>query len=135
MYAPTLRVVVAAMALVLPVLAACGSDDNELCKARDDVRRSFERLQAVNVIEQGTNALRPAVDQLRKDLTRLGEEAKDAYGPQVTALRTALESLGTSIRGTEGQPLTDRIRQSADALQQVRTAAEQLFESVSKECP
>jgi methyl-accepting chemotaxis protein len=126
------------LAILLAGLLPIGCDTNSpesLCEARDDVQRSLDRVLDVNVIEQGTNALRSPLNQLRQDLTALADAAEEEFRDETTALRTALENVSNSIRDTEGMPLTDRASQFADALQQVVTAAEQLIGAVAAGCP
>jgi methyl-accepting chemotaxis protein len=126
------------LAILLAGLLPIGCDTNaskSVCEARDDVQRSLDRVLDVNVIQEGTNALRSPLNQLRQDLTELADAAEEEYRDETTALRTALENVGKSIRDTEGMPLTDRASQFGDALQQVVRAAEQLIQAVTAGCP
>ncbi|MGD9889942.1 MAG: hypothetical protein AB7R89_06480 [Dehalococcoidia bacterium] len=126
------------LAILLAGLLPIGCDTNtseSVCEARDDVRRSLDLVLDVNVIQQGTNALRSPLNQLRQDLTELADAAEAEFRDETTALRTALDNVSTSIRDTEGMPLTERASQFADALQQVVTAAQQLIEAVGAGCP
>jgi methyl-accepting chemotaxis protein len=122
------------LAGLLPI--ACDTESSaSVCEARDDVQRSLDLVLDVNVIQQGTNALRSPLNQLRQDLTELADAAENEYRDQTTALRTALDNLNNSIRDTEGMPLTDRASQISDAFQQVVTATNQLIQAVTAGCP
>jgi uncharacterized protein YoxC len=126
------------LAILLAGLVPIGCDTNSsesVCEARDDVQRSLDLVLDVNVIQQGTNALRSPLNQLRQDLTELADAAENEFRDQTTALRTALDSLNNSIRDTEGMPLTDRASQISNSFQQVVTATNQLIQALAAGCP
>jgi hypothetical protein len=113
---------------------ACGDDGPDLCDAEDDARSSFETLVSINVIQEGTNAVRDAAADLRADLETLSEAAQDEFTPQVADLRSSLDAVNAAVTQTEGQSLPDRARQIGDAMNGLRTSAAALFDAVDTRC-
>jgi hypothetical protein len=108
-------------------LAACGDDGGDggdgdegaaegagVCEARDELTESFAALGDIDVVNDGTDAVRAAVDSIGEDLEALreaaGDEADDeldAVGAAVDDLRTAVGDLGGESVGAVGTALAD----------------------------
>jgi hypothetical protein len=131
-------VLVALMAASLGAGTGTGGEAGTLCEARDDVQAALDRLLDVDVIREGTNALRAALEQLRAALTDFAELAR-GQGEQVrgdiSQLRAAIDAVPATIRDSEGEPLVDRARSIADALALVVNQTGQLLQSVAPVCP
>jgi gas vesicle protein len=123
----------AALLSVSVVLGACSdsNDKSSLCSDVDALKSSTQQLKDVNVVQQGTSALRSALDQVKSDATALADSAKDEFKPQVEALTSALSALGTAVKNI-GSAGTEPVQQ---ALSSVQSAATNLQNDVtSKKC-
>jgi hypothetical protein len=128
---------VAALMLLLaaPLSAGCDRGGDDVCEARDEVQEALDQLRNVNVIQQGTNSLRPALEQLREAVTDFADAAGDQFGEQATTLRAAIDNVTATVRDSAGMSLIDRARAIGDSLQQVVTVAGLLFQAAAAECP
>jgi hypothetical protein len=144
-------VAVVALLVVLLGLAlstAAGAEPDPLCVARDEVQAAVDQLQDVDVIQEGTPALRAALERLRRALTAFADAARAvtaftdaarAQGEEVRAaaarLRMASDAVPATIRDSEGQPLVERARAISDALALVVNLTGQLLQAVAPVCP
>ncbi|MGH2588707.1 MAG: hypothetical protein ACRDJE_27595 [Dehalococcoidia bacterium] len=128
---------VAALMLLLavPLSTGCDRGSDDVCGARDEVQEALDQLRNVNVIQQGTNSLRPALEQLREAVTDFADAAGDQFSEQATTLRAAIDNVTATVRDSAGMSLIDRARAIGDSLQQVVTVAGLLFQAAAAECP
>jgi hypothetical protein len=129
----------AAVVLVVLVAASLGAGQDTaprtVCEARDDLRAAVDRLLDVDVIRDGTNALRAALEDLREALTAFTGVADERVDAAASELRAAIDDVPATIRETQGQSLVDRARAIADALALVVNRAGQLLQTVAPACP
>jgi hypothetical protein len=121
-------VVVVALTIAT-VLGGCSeskSDTNALCGSKDKFAASVQSLKDVDVVKEGTSALRAAVERVQADGRAFMNEAKSSYGNEVEHLRVSLSELGTALK----QVRSDGIQPVASAATVVQTSAATLIDKV-----
>jgi hypothetical protein len=105
-------------ALVLAVgLGACSGDDSsegssaadtenaeQLCADWAQTRAAVTALADVDVVADGTDALRAAVDGVTETLRPLRESAGESVGDEVEDLGQSVADLATEVAGLTGEP-------------------------------
>lgn len=106
----------AAVALAV-LLAACSSSDSSTsassptpdpCAALQTLQTSITSLLAVQPVQQGTDAVKTAVDQVVADAETAASEAGTELAPQIDALKTSVTAMSDTIAnaGTAGVAAT-----------------------------
>lgn len=123
------RPAVAAAALLLAVGAAalvgCGDDESaqdRYCDAGQSLDESLSALFELDVIAEGTNGLRSALEDVGNDLTALRDSASDAAADEVDALNDAVEALGGAVDAAGDSLSSDSAADVVDAIGEVRSA-------------
>jgi hypothetical protein len=117
--------------------AGPGTEPSTLCEARDELQAALDRLLAVDVIREGTTALRVALADLRRALTDVAELVRgqgEQVRTNVAELRAAGDAVPATIRDTEGQALVDRTQALSDALALVVNHTGHLLQAVAPVC-
>ena len=101
--------VAAALCLPIVMLASCGNDEKAspeqiYCDAAKTLRTDVQSLVDLDVIAEGTNAMKDRVSTIRTDLDKLIAAGSDLAKDDVAALQTSVDQLQTSIDalGTQG---------------------------------
>jgi hypothetical protein len=121
-------------ALLLAGAATACSDDSSngesqsttsttasVCDQRTAVSDAVDELKNVNVIEDGTSSLEPAIDDVKQAVDALGESAESEIQPEVDAVKSSLSELESAIGDV-----------ASNGLQPVATAAAATGEAASK---
>ena len=129
--------------VVLGLLSACGSSDDsssapegkeQVCAARDQLEASVSGLVDPDLLTEGTDGIRDAVDQVADDVQELRAAAGDDYGPQVEALQTDLEDLQNAVTELGAGGVGEGLAAVGTAITAVGTDASELFSLVSADC-
>lgn len=129
-------------------LAGCSDDDSsddgaasaeeQVCEDWAQVQSSVTALRDVDVVADGTDALRSAVDTVADTVDRLGDSAGDQVDDEVAALGTAVGDLGDELRGVAEDPLGEGAGSDmaaiGEAVQQVTAAADDLGTELQPGC-
>lgn len=102
------------------------SDTKALCDSKDKFAASVQSLKDVDVVQEGTSAVRSAVERVQADGRAFMNEAKSRYGNEVEDLRVSLSKLGTALKQVE----SDGIEPVAGAAAVVQTSASTLIDEV-----
>jgi hypothetical protein len=147
-------------ALVLAVgIGACSDDDSpdttaetsdaeQVCDDWTQLQAAVTALADVDVVADGTDALRTAVDGVTGALEQLRDSAGEAAGDEVDALGSAVDELTTEVSGLadgsagEGDGDGDPADEGAgsglvavgEAVQGVATATEDLGAELQPDC-
>lgn len=115
---------------------ACSSNGaTNVCDQRAAVERSFQNLSQVNVVTDGTDALRSAVDDVKTQVDELAKVAKDQFGDQIQAMRTALGDLGSAIASLpQAGSLSEASANFASPLSEVSAAVDDLKSALANAC-
>jgi len=102
------------------------SDTKALCDSKDKFAASVQSLKDVDAVQEGTSAVRSAVERVQADGRAFMNEAKSRYGNEVEDLRVSLSKLGTALKQVE----SDGIEPVAGAAAVVQTSASTLIDEV-----
>jgi hypothetical protein len=117
--------------------ASPSAASSALCADAAALRAALGKLTSIQA-----SAGQGAVNEVKADLanvktatTRFANDAKGEWQPQTSALKSALDSLGTAVQKLTANPSTTAVSGVVTAVGQVTTAAQQLFAAVGKDCP
>ena len=131
----------AALCLSIVVLASCGGDDTEaspeqaFCDAAATLRTDVQALVELDVIAEGTNALKDRVSTIQTDLDELIAAGSDLAKDDVAALETSVDELQTSIDALGEQGIT--VANASNVLGNVTDLGPRisaLWETISEAC-
>ena len=132
-----LSLVTIVLALLLPMMAGCGGDDDEpsaVCSSVDALEASVETVTTVE-LDQGVLAeLRDNLEQVRSDLGTVRDDAADEYASEIDALDQAAEAVGSSLRAALSSPSSEAISAIGAAVEQLGTSLTTLKEAVASTC-
>ena len=143
------------VAAVLMLAVACGDDDEPtngvstgtpgvstgtpeeatVCDQADSVQQSVSALTAVDITEEGTNALDAAVAEVKTEIADLKETVSAEVEDEVQGLEDAVTEAQDILSGIEDDAtLNERIDDVQRAFTGVATAGAALQDSLSQEC-
>lgn len=143
----TARTMVAVVALSLVLVAgACSKSSSSAsstttttsvsaayCASWQGVVDSFTALKQVDVIGNGVNALKSAVDALQSSLQNLGTTSDKMFRPKVDAVTSAVGNLADSISSTTNP--ADLVTKVRDGLSRINSAWTDLVTTLRTHCP
>jgi hypothetical protein len=83
-----------------------GSSEASLCPSADALRSSIGNLRDVQVVQDGTEAVRQAAAQVGDDVDRLANSAGDKFSGQVSGVQTDVANLSAAIHSLGDAPST-----------------------------
>lgn len=117
------------------LLSACaGSDKPAYCQDRDDLEASIEGLANVDVRENGVDALTDQLEQVKGDADALVRSTQDQFGTEADALRSAVATLGTSVRDVTNAPSTQAAGDVVAQIGAVQDAFGALSDDIESAC-
>jgi hypothetical protein len=136
-----------AVALALAVVTACGGDDDDdddaaagdaeasYCDERDDLSEDVDELANVDLLGDGVNGVRDALDDVEEGAQEVRETGSDVVGDEVDALQSAVDGLRSAISEIGDSGIGQENRQGvADAVETVRTAGSDLVDALETDC-
>jgi hypothetical protein len=141
----THRLVAVAVAGLL-VLGACGDDSSsdateapagteaaagDVCTARESLKSAITDLGDINVVQDGTDALRQYVDQVQTAVDDLRTAAKDQYTEETAAVEDALDRVKTAL---DDGVSVDALREAATAVGDLVTSLGALVSAIEEAC-
>lgn len=74
------------------------------CDLGKALKQDVQKLKDVNVLQDGTDAMKPVVDAIKKDADELAAAGQSSLQPKVDELKSALTGLADSLKeiGTNG---------------------------------
>jgi hypothetical protein len=118
----------------LAVGGCSSSSDADLCSSADALRSSIDDLGNVQVLEDGTQALRQAFSDVSDDMDRLVQHARNEFSGQVAAVTSSLGDLGTAMDSLGSPPSAASLRAVGSATRAVVEDAGVLVDDVSSSC-
>jgi hypothetical protein len=115
------------------VTAGCSSDGTStseatgppaVCSSTGELQASVADLGDVQIVENGTAALRDAIASVKSDLQRVVDDAGSQYATQVDGLQSGFDALQTAAGAAVNAP-------SADTLNTVTSSVRALAADVS----
>ena len=118
----------------LAVGGCSSSSDAELCSSADALRSSIDDLKNVQVLEDGTQALRQAFSEVGDDMDRLVHHARNEFSGQVAGVKSSLADLGTAMDSLGSPPSATSLRAVGTATRAVVEDARGLVGDVCSSC-
>ena len=128
---PTAAAATSAAATTLADSTASDSSaasSGDVCADRDALRSSIAALTSVDLVAEGTNGAKAAINAVKDDLAALRTSAGSELQPEVKAVQDGLDELETAVDAGSAA-------QAATALTKLAGAATTLFDSLeSRPC-
>ena len=133
------RVALATIAVVtLTAAAGCGGNEQAakpaVCQDRTDLQNSIDKLTSVDLGSDGLSAARAQVKNVQASATTLVGSAKKEFGPQATALKGAVSTLGTAVDNAASNPSGQSAATVVAGISGVKTTFQSLSDAVSGKC-
>ena len=144
-----------ALAILLP-LAACGDDDDDqtasstttaeettttssgdaLCSAVGDLEQDIGALGDLDVIADGTDAVKASLAAIRADLAEIRDQAPDTAPDEAGAFDSALTSLDDAVAAVGDESLTaESARDGIAAVASTVTTGQAYLGALDDACP
>jgi hypothetical protein len=134
----------AAVAVALLTLgAACSDDDSSdggtptpsVCDRRDAVEVAVANVADIDVLAEGTDALKAAVDDLETEVSALKEAVSEDLQDEVDAMETAASDAGDTLDEIDSEAtLNEKIDDLQAALTGIATTSADLLTALDQEC-
>ena len=145
------------LALVCLVAAACGGsgDDtggaapgtttttaasgttaaaSQACADAAALKASVAELDQLDPPQAGKAGIQAALDKVRTNLAALKASARSQWSSQITELDGAVEALGTTIEGVDGNSLLSAVPTIVSDLKRIDTAWTALQQQIDQDC-
>ena len=117
-----------------PTASAEGSAATGVCADAAAVKSSLADLQNLDLMSTGKEGLTSAFDEVEASVSTLATSAKEAAGPEVDALKTALATLKTAVGDLSSDAgVIEKATEIKGAVSGVETAATAL-KAALKQC-
>jgi hypothetical protein len=104
----------------------------QLCQARDNLQKSITDLSSVDVVRNGTSAIKDQLATIRTYLGAVRSEAGNDVQEQADAFQTSLDSLQTALDASG----TEQVTRTVNALRDVASTGGTLLKSLGNlDCP
>jgi predicted TIM-barrel enzyme len=104
----------------------------QLCQARDNLQKSVTDLASVDVVRNGTSAIKDQLATIRTYLGAVRSEAGNDVQQQADAFQTSLDSLQTALDASG----TEQVTRTVNALRDVASTGGTLLKSLGNlDCP
>lgn len=126
---------VAAICAAVGCATACGgSGDPPYCADRAALERSLEGLRDVDLSTEGLDALTDQLTAVQRDATALVDSARDEFGPEASALRSAIARLERSARVAIADPSAEHASTAAADASGVAASFGELSDAIGSRC-
>jgi hypothetical protein len=136
------------LAVLLPLLA-CGDDDDDqtasstttssgdaLCAAVGDLEDDIGALGDLDVVADGTDAVKASLSAIRADLAEIRDQAPDTAPDEADALDSALTSLDDAVEAVGDGTLTaESARDVIAAVASTVTTGQAYLGALDDACP
>lgn len=125
------RLVLTGVALLLTglALAACGSTSSSeptYCDNINSLKQSVKAVSEVNVVQNGTSALKSSVTQVKDNLAAVEETAGEEFASQTSQLKSSVDQLTSTAQSLKSSPSTAGVTQLKSDAQAVGAATNEL---------
>jgi hypothetical protein len=134
----------AVVALGMGALAACSSDSDSstpttsaqqaYCAAGEQLRTDVNALGDLDLVAEGTDGLRSALDAIENDIARLEDTATASAGDQIAALKSSVNDVSDALSSLSGGISRENVSSLQSALSAVTTSASAVYDTLS-DCP
>ena len=110
-----------------------GSAD-AVCSDAAATKASLQGIVDVNVLQDGTNALRSNFATFKSDAETLIPSARTQFAPQSDAVKASVSSLQTAIDNLKDSPSVAEVAALAPALASIKSTTQALLDAVDAAC-
>lgn len=126
---------VAATVLCAGALAACGgSSKPSYCSSVSNLEASVKALPSTNIVATGLNGLKSAVGKVHSDAQTAINDAKSDFPNETSALKSAIDSLSTTVKQAASSPTPATIAQIPSQVSAVVTAVNDFQSATKSKC-
>ena len=111
-----------------------GSGEDAVCEARAELDSSFASLGEIDIVNDGTDALSAAVDDIGDDVESLREAAGDEAGDEADAVGEAYDALAAAVGDLGDGAIGDGAAAVGTALADFGTALGELAVALAQDC-
>lgn len=111
-----------------------GSPTPAVCQTLDDLGSSVEDLQDVEIGENALSAVRDELSDIQAELGQLSEDASGEYSGEIDAVRSAADSLESSVEAATASPSSASLAAVADDVRSLGSAFGNLSEALGDTC-
>jgi hypothetical protein len=128
----TIVTVVAATAF----LGGCAGEEQRpaVCDSYDAVQASADDLRNANISENGLSQVRTDLQELRRNLEVLLDDARELYATQVDTVQLAAEQLATTVAAARAEPGPMTLSAVGDAAAWLRETVNRLGTAMADTC-
>jgi hypothetical protein len=134
MLAPRSAAALAAVAVVLLPLTACGADPPPLCGSIDDLSSSMNHLGEIQLGENGRAELESQLTVLRADLAQVRTDAQQQYGEQVATVAAAASAVREQLQAAKAEPSESTLKPLGAAVADLGSGIRELHGAVASTC-
>jgi hypothetical protein len=133
--APIARTVMGLLLAAAIGIGACGGSANPAyCEDRAALEQSLTDLGNVDVRTQGVEALEARLKEVQSDANALARSAQDEFGPEASALKSAVATLEAAVQRAIAAPSAQSVSDVAAGVSSVTAAFGRLSDAVSSHC-
>jgi hypothetical protein len=118
-----------------PATSASGpSADPALCASADDLRNSIAAIADVQVVTNGTSAVKEALQAVRTDVNEVAQHARGQYRDQVDTVQADLAAVDTAVNTAQADSNATTLGAVATGISTLATDARALIDDVKSTC-
>jgi hypothetical protein len=126
--------VAVALSIAIGMTGCGGSDEPGYCADRAALEQSLADLGGVDVRADGLDALTQQLRIVQRDASALVSSTRDEFGPEASALRSAIARLEGSARAAIADPSAALVSEVAADASGVASAFGELSDAVASDC-
>jgi hypothetical protein len=113
---------------------AASAPAGQVCADADTARASLQGLVDLNILQEGTNALKANFDTFKADVDTLIASAQAEFATETDAVKAAVADLQGAIGELAAEPSVADVAALAPALASVKSTTEALLTAVDQAC-
>jgi hypothetical protein len=125
--------VAAVAAVVLIVLAGCGSSKPAYCSDRSNLENSVKNLPSVTS-SSGVSGLKSQLGTIQNDATTLVNSAKSDFPTETTAVKSSVNALATAVKALPSSPSTAQIAALGVSAANVTSSVKSFADNSKSKC-
>lgn len=114
--------------------AASPTATPQVCIDAEVTKASLQSIVSVNVLKDGTNALRSNFAAFKSDADTLIASAQSEFSTQTTAVKDSIAQFQTAMDALKDKPSVAEVAALAPALASIKTSTQALLDAVQQAC-
>jgi protein-disulfide isomerase-like protein with CxxC motif len=116
------------------LLAGCGSSKPSYCSSLTSLEQSVKAIPATDLVKNGTSALKTNVDKVVSNAHAVVNAAKKDFPTETGAIKTAIDSLQTTVNQLEKGASPTLVVQTAGNVASLATSVKNFSSAASSKC-